>query len=309
MFKHFISASQFTSSEMLEKFFEQVRHTETACNSIHGVLPTARGKVMASWYAEPSTRTRISHETAWLKMGGSVTSTADASSMSSVVKGESWTDSIKTLSELVDIIVARTPREGDAANAATVSKVPFINAGDGCGEHPTQALLDVYTIWKHFGSANNLSVGLVGDLKYSRTVHSLLMLLGLYENITYHLVGPERLMINPGEYIKRPGVHFRVHRTIDDLVDIGPDIIYMTRNQQERHAVMDYYHHKWHHLNGKQVERLPKRAIVMHPLPKKMEISPEVDKDPRAVYWQQVKNGLFVRMTLIRILLEEKTCD
>jgi len=307
MFKHFISATQFTSTEMLHEFFIRVKKFETPWMFGMDPFHMARGQVMASWYAEESTRTRVSFETAMLRLGGAVTSTSNAGQTSSVAKGESWVDTIKTLSELVDIIVARTPQEGDAENAAAVAKVPFINAGDGKGEHPTQALLDVYTLWKKFGDLSDITVALVGDLKYSRTVHSLLKLLGLYNNITYHLVAPDRLMIDPREYIKKPNVHYRTHKSLDELVEVGPTVVYMTRNQLERRedTAFTHYFPKYHYMTLKHAERLPESSVILHPLPRNHEIHPEVDQNHRALYWQQVKNGLYIRMALIDMLLRE----
>jgi aspartate carbamoyltransferase catalytic subunit len=304
MFKHFVSASQFASPDHLHAFFDKAKRMETPWMYGRDPIYMARGNIMASFFAEPSTRTRTSFESAMQRLGGSVVSTAGNDS--SLLKGESWVDTVRTLSQVADIIVARTPNEGDAANAAAVSRIPFINAGDGKGEHPTQALLDLYTIWKHFDTIDGISVGLVGDLKYSRTIHSLLKLLNLYKNVTYHIVAPDRLMLDPREYLKNPAIHFRVHKSVDELVAIGPHVVYLTRNQQERRAE-DFvaYNPRDHHFNLRHAEKLPENSIILHPLPRGQELAPEVDADRRALYWQQVKNGLYVRMALLEAMLEE----
>jgi aspartate carbamoyltransferase len=211
-----------------------------------------------------------------------------------------------------DIIVVRTAKEGDAERAAAVSKVPVINAGDGGGEHPTQAIIDLYTIHKHFGGCNGLSVGLVGDLKYNRSIHSLLKLFGLHSNITYHLLHPSALGLNPQEFLQRGDLPVRFHKSMDELVDIGPDVLYCTRLQSERHKLSSAreplpgheYDPKLHFLNMKQVERLPKMSIIMHPLPRGQEVAVEVDHDHRTAFWRQVTNGVHVRMALVNSMLE-----
>lgn len=310
MFQHFISTSQFVSAGRLDDFFAET----DKFNDPNRSWPSsgASGLVMATWFAEPSTRTRLSFETAFQLMGGHVVSMADASKNSSALKGESWDDTVRTLAEIADIIVVRTDKEGDAARAAAASRVPVINAGDGAGEHPTQALIDAYTIYKHFGAIKGLSVALVGDLKYNRSVHSLLKLLNLHEGITYHLLAPDGLVLNPREFLQNGKLPVRVHKSMDELVDIGPDVLYMTRNQTERHpqawgAKVASYHYdpKLHHLSLKQAERLPKSSVILHPLPRREEIAPEVDKDPRAMYWKQVKHGVGLRAALIDKVLSE----
>jgi aspartate carbamoyltransferase catalytic subunit len=297
MFKNFISTSQFANSDTLEQFFK------TAVDKIH--YPCAAGLVMASWFGESSTRTKTSFESAMLRLGGSVIRHQEKDS--SILKGETWEDTVKALSKLCDIIVARTDREGDAARAVAVSKVPFISAGDGQGEHPTQALLDVYTIWKEYGTLDKISIGLVGDLKYSRTIHSLLKLLGLYDNITYHVLCPDGLYLDPREFLRKPNLHFRRHKSMDEMVETGLDVVYMTRNQSERRNDNIYiYDPKLHYLNLRQTEKLPNTSIIMHPLPRGPELSVEVDSSARARYWQQVENGLHVRMALLDVML---TCS
>jgi len=265
-----------------------------------------RGKVMASWFEERSTRTRLSFESAMVRMGGSVISMADAGSTASSGKGETWSDSVKTLCQLSDIIVARTQHEGQAAAAAQVATKPFINAGDGSGEHPTQALLDVYTISKYFDLNHPISIALVGDLKYGRAIHSILRLLSLCPSVTYHTLSPDRLNLNPRDYLSRPDLKVCHHKSMTDIVDVKPDVIYMTRHQSERHSenkVGDTFIPKLHYLRLEHVTSLPETSIIMHPLPRGPELTPEIDSNPRAVYWRQVKHGLHVRMALIESML------
>lgn len=314
MFKHLTSASQFTSSEHLTAFFKQVARMEKPWEHGRDPLYMAKGKVMATWFAEPSTRTRLSFESAMQRLGGSVIGTTDPKAASSAAKGESWEDSVKTMAEVADIIVIRTGQEGDAAKAAAASRVPVISAGDGGGEHPTQAMLDLYTIHQHFQAVDGLSVGLVGDLKHSRSIHSLLKLLGLYKNITYHTLSPDGLGLNPREFLQRGDLPVRVHKSMNELVDCGPDVLYITRQQRERHPtlfgaqVAAYsYDTKLHHLNLKQAELLPNSTLILSPLPRGPEIAVEVDQNHRAAYWRQVKNGVFVRMALIESMLDGKT--
>ncbi len=186
-----------------------------------------------------------------------------------------------------------------------MTKVPFINAGDGEGEHPTQALLDMYTVWKQFKKQNKLSIGIVGDMRYSRTIHSLLKLLSLYKDVTYHLVCPDGLYIDPREFLKRPDLHFRRHESVAEMAEAGPDVLYVVRRQEERAKSAAYeYNPKLHYVNLKHVDKLPESSIVLHPLPRGNELAQEVDNNPRAYYWKQVKNGLFVRMALLNTMLD-----
>jgi aspartate carbamoyltransferase len=312
MFKHLTSASQFKTETQLIHLFDAVDRMASPWQYNRDPLYMAKGKIMTTWFGEPSTRTRLSFESAMLRLGGTVNSVTNIST-SSETKGESWDDTIKTLGCLSDIIVVRTATEGDVDKAAAISKVPVINAGDGVSEHPTQALVDLYTIYKHFGTCNGLSIGLVGDLKHSRVIHSLLKLINLHSDITYHVLHPSALGLNPQEYLQRGDLPVRYHKSIDELVDIGPNVVYMTRVQQERHRLSSRrepmpgheYDPKLHFLNLKHVTKLPSSSIVMHALPREQEIAVEVDQDHRAAYWKQVKNGVHVRMALIDSMLEQ----
>lgn len=311
MFKHLISASQFASEQQLVNLFTTVDQMAKPWEHNRDPLYRAKGRIMTTWFDEPSTRTRLSFETAMLKLGGTVTSTVNKT-LTSSTKGEIWEDSIKTISNMADVIVVRTAKEGDAHRAADISNVPIINAGDGSNEHPTQAIIDMYTIYKHFRSCNGLSIGLVGDLKHNRSIHSLLKLLNIHKDVTYHILHPAALGLNPNEFLQRGDLPVRVHKSMDELVNIGPNVIYMTRIQHERHKFSSSreplpgheYEPKLHYLNMKHVERLPKESLIMHALPRNQEIAVEVDQDHRAAYWKQVKNGVHVRMALIDSMLE-----
>lgn len=311
MFKNLISASQFTSDVQLINLFNSVDKMIKPWEYNRDPLYMARGKIMTTWFGEPSTRTRLSFESSMHRLGGSVTSVVNAS-LSSEAKGEVWEDTIKTISKMSDIIVIRTNKEGDVHRAAAVSDIPIINAGDGSNEHPTQACIDLYTIYKHFNTCHGLSIGLVGDLKYNRTIHSLLKLLNIHQNITYHILHPSALGLNPQEFLQRGDIPVRVHKSMDELVEIGPDVLYCTRLQSDRHKYSSSreplpgheYEPKLHFLNMKQADKLPENSLIMHPLPRGQEIAAEVDNNHRSAYWTQVKNGIPVRMALVNSILE-----
>lgn len=275
--------------------------------SSEGLLSLLSGKTLCNIFYEPSTRTSASFEAAMIKLGGQVIKFSDISS-TSVAKGESLHDTIRTLGSYVDIIALRHPIAGSAQLASQVSPVPIINAGDGSGEHPTQALLDIFTIREELGTVNGLTVTLVGDLKYGRTVHSLVKLLSLYQVklIYISLPGlglPEELM---SELNALPNVTQQVMSKLEDAISIT-DVLYMTRLQKERligqqqadmHTLMSMYH-----VDNKLMKLAKDHMIVMHPLPRNQEIDPEVDFDPRAAYFRQMEYGLYVRMALLYLLL------
>jgi len=261
---------------------------------------------MAAVFYEPSTRTRFSFESAMKKLGGDVITTESAGHFSSAIKGESLSDSIRIISGYADVIVLRHPRRGSAKLASQVSSVPVINAGDGTGEHPTQALLDIYTIEKELGRLDNISVAMVGDLLNGRTIHSLLILLSLYENIRFYFVAPSQLAL-PDEYqqyLKKKRIEFMEVQDIHEVLD-KVDVLYMTRVQKERFkSDYDYQQLKNAYiLDTSTLKRLKNTAIIMHPLPRVSEISLEVDMDKRAAYFRQAKNGLYIRMALLQMIL------
>lgn len=267
---------------------------------------TLNGKIMASLFYEPSTRTRFSFESAMARLGGSILTTENAKEFSSAAKGETLYDSTSVMCGYADLIVMRHNEPGSAKTAAEVSTVPVINAGDGSGQHPTQALLDLYTIKDSFGSIDGLSIAMVGDLKYGRTVRSLSYLLTKYSDIKIYYVSPLVCKMDEDikEYLTTNSVEWE---EVDELENVLPlvDCVYMTRIQKERfHDPEDYEEAAGKYiLDLKKAQMMKPDGIIMHPLPRVDEISQEVDNDPRAQYFDQAKNGLYVRMALLYLLL------
>ena len=264
------------------------------------------GKKLATLFFEPSTRTRLSFEAAMMELGGNVIGFSSANS-SSASKGESVSDTIRTVGCYADIIAMRHPKEGAPLVASMKSVVPIINAGDGGHNHPTQTLTDLLTIQREKGKLENLTIGLCGDLKFGRTVHSLITAMSRYKNIEFILISPNELKIP--EYIKRDileknNIKWTETNDIEEYMD-KLDILYMTRVQKERFfneedyiRLKDYYI-----LNKEKLEKAKKDLCIMHPLPRVNEISVDVDDDPRAAYFRQVENGKYIRMALILKLL------
>ena len=263
-------------------------------------------KQLATLFFEPSTRTRLSFESAMLALGGSVLGFSSANS-SSTAKGETVGDTIHTVSCYADIIAMRHPKEGAPFAASMVSDVPIINAGDGGHNHPTQTLTDLLTIHREKGRLDNFTVGFCGDLKFGRTVHSLVNALSRYENINFVLISPTELKLPryvKEEALKKKGIPYT---QTTDLESVMPqlDILYMTRVQKERFFnEEDYLRLKDSYvLTPEKLVNAKPDLSILHPLPRVNEISVAVDKDPRATYWKQVKNGKFIRMALIMKLL------
>ena len=266
-------------------------------------------KILTTLFYEPSTRTRLSFESAMLRLGGNVISTENAKEFSSAVKGESLEDTIRVVSKYSDIIVLRHYNDGSAKIAASVSTVPVINAGDGMEQHPTQALLDIYTIWKEIGRINNIQIAIVGDLRYGRTVRSLCYLLGKFEDIEIIFISPKHLSIKDDikDYLKRHKVVFKEE---DELSTVLPkaDIVYMTRIQKERMTEAEYEKAKGvYRITQDNLNLIKQNARVLHPLPHTEEINLPIQieqSDKRIAYFRQVENGLYIRMALIYYLLE-----
>ena len=264
------------------------------------------GKILATLFFEPSTRTRLSFESAMLSLGGKVLGFSSANS-SSAAKGESVADTVRTVECYADIIAMRHPKEGAATVAASKVDCPLINAGDGGHQHPTQTLTDLLTIHRLKGHLDNLTVGLCGDLKFGRIVHSLIRAMLRYENIKFVLVSPKELQVP--DYIRddlvRSGYEFEEVERLEDAIG-KMDILYMTRVQRERFFnEEDYIRLRDSYILDNEKMKLAKQdMIVMHPLPRVNEISVEVDDDPRAAYFRQAKFGRFVRMALILKMLE-----
>lgn len=264
------------------------------------------GNVLAALFYEPSTRTRLSFEAAMCRLGGKVIGFSEPNA-SSVAKGESIADTIRTIACYADVAVMRHPKEGAPRIAAQYSDIPVINAGDGGHQHPTQTLTDLLTIRATMGRLDNLTIGCCGDLKFGRTVHSLIKTLSRYENNKFILISPEELEIP--EYIRREvlekrNIEFKQVRTMEEAMG-ELDILYMTRVQRERFFnEEDYVKLKdTYILDNEKMKLAKKDMIVLHPLPRVNEISYEIDNDPRAVYFKQAKYGMFVRMALILKLL------
>ena len=262
------------------------------------------GKVIATLFFEPSTRTRLSFESAINKLGGKIIGFTDAAS-SSVKKGESLKDTIMTVANYSDLIVMRHPVEGSARYASEVSKVPVVNAGDGANQHPTQTLLDLYSILKTQGTLENLNIFLVGDLKYGRTVHSLLIAMSHF-NPTFNFISPDFLKI-PDEYkmfLDEKGIKYYEHSDFTEYIDEA-DIVYMTRVQKERFSdPIEYEKVKnVYILRNSMLDNTKENLRILHPLPRVTEINEDVDSNPKAYYFQQAENGVYARQAIIASIL------
>ena len=301
--RHLISPLDF-SVEELDKLLDLANDIE---NNPDKYAKACDRKKIATCFYEPSTRTRLSFEAAMLNLGGSVLGFAGADS-SSAAKGESVSDTIRVISSYADICAIRHPKEGAALVAASKSTIPVINAGDGGHQHPTQTLTDLLTIRSLKGRLDNITIGLCGDLKFGRTVHSLIHALVRYENVKFVLISPEELRVP--EYIredvlKAHGVEYKEVERLEDAIG-ELDALYMTRVQRERFFnEEDYIRLKdFYVLNKEKLELAKEDMLILHPLPRVNEIAVEVDDDPRAVYFKQAQYGVYVRMALILTLLE-----
>lgn len=292
---HLLSIDQFDRTA-IDTLFTKVREMKQVVET-KGGGDSLKHRVSANLFYEPSTRTSSSFATAMYRLGGSVISINDVQ-YSSVAKGETLEDTIRTLEQYADVIVLRHPEVGSATRAASVAHVPIINAGDGVGEHPTQALLDLFTIFDEHGRIDGLTISLVGDLKNGRTVHSLAKLLSLYD-VQLQFVAPKSLAF-PTHYTEglshTPSAHSDVAEVAADT-----DVLYVTRVQKERFESLDAYEavKNSYVIDQSVVDTMKPDARIMHPLPRVGEIAFEVDSDPRAAYFRQMRNGLYVRMALL----------
>lgn len=300
--KHLLNPLDFSVKE-LEQLLDLARDISQNQKKYSHVCD---GKKLATLFYEPSTRTRLSFEAAMLNLGGSVLGFSSADS-SSAAKGESVSDTIRVISCYADICAMRHPKEGAPMVAAEKSGIPVINAGDGGHQHPTQTLTDLMTIRELKGSLNNFTIGLCGDLKFGRTVHSLINSLIRYDNIKFILISPKELRVPDyirEDVLKGNNVEFE---EVEKLEDVMPqlDILYMTRVQKERFFSEDEYLRMkdFYILNKEKMELAKKDMYILHPLPRVNEISVEVDDDPRAAYFKQAQYGVYVRMALIMTLL------
>lgn len=295
-----ISTNQFKKTEV-EKILARSAVMEQEYHD-GKIQPRLENKIIACIFFEPSTRTRLSFESAALKLGAKVISAENAGQTSSAYKGETIEDTTRMLCGYADIVVMRHPQTGTAEAAARVANKPIINAGDGANQHPTQGFLDLYTIKKEQGRLDNLTIAFVGDILNSRTLRSLVPLLMLYPNNKFYFISPKELVLAQ-DYRKYLTDHKVNFKEINNLEEVLPkaDILYMTRVQKERFAdVADYEKVKDAFiLKMKQVKKLKKRASIMHPLPRINEIDSAIDQDPRAAYFRQAQNGLYVRMALL----------
>ena len=299
--KHIVAVNQF-EREWVQELFASA-DTMKSVRTSEGLL---RNRILATLFYEPSTRTRLSFESAMLRLGGQVISTENAREFSSAIKGETVEDTIRIIAGYADGIVIRHHEQGAAARAATASPVPVINGGDGPGEHPTQALLDFYTIQDEIGRVDDLTVALVGDLRFGRAARSLALMFCLSRNVELLFVSPSAVPM--GEDIRRTldraGVAYRDEPDLEAAMR-SADVVYQTRVQKERFPTPEEYAEARgaYVIDPKSMSDLRKDSILMHPLPRVDEITPDVDADPRAAYFRQARNGVYIRMALLNQLI------
>ena len=296
---HVVSANQF-DRPLLDRLFARAAALEgTRGHSLSG-------RIMATLFYEPSTRTRLSFESAMLRLGGAVVGTEAAYAFSSAMKGETLDDTIRMVCAYADVIVLRHDCEGAAAQAAAVADIPVINAGDGPGEHPTQSLLDLFTIERELGRVDGLHVAICGDLRYGRTARSLARLLALYDGVRISFVAPDVVQMGPDvrALLEERHVPYTLHDRLDEVIG-SADVVYQTRVQKERFTDSAEFEAARGaiRIDAAVMRLLPPTSIVMHPLPRVDEIAPEVDADPRAAYFRQAANGVALRMALLELLL------
>ncbi len=300
--KHVISAKQFNKDDIKEILALSGKIKSGKYNP-----KSLSGKIMATIFYEPSTRTRLSFESSMLRLGGSVITTEDAKLFSSASKGETLEDTIRIVHSYTDIIVLRHFDAGASEIASKYSRVPIINAGDGNGEHPTQALLDLFTIFSKFKS-KNLTICMIGDLANGRTVHSLSRLISLYPQIKLIFVSPKALGIPKElrEHLKTKKINFTEAEDLNKSIKVA-DVVYQTRIQKERfNTKKDYLKYFGKYIIDKDTLKILKNnAIIMHPLPRVNEITKEVDSDHRAIYFEEAQNGVYVRMAILTLLFDK----
>ena len=301
---HIIEAQQFDRPTLLD-IFQRTRQMEQVVHL--GGIAEFHHRIMATLFYEPSTRTRFSFETAMHRLGGRVITTENAAEFSSVAKGETLEDTIRILNGYADVIVIRHYEVGSAKRASRVSRVPIINAGDGAGQHPTQALLDLYTIQKEIGEVDGLRIAMVGDLANGRTVRSLAYLLTKFQGIRIYFVAPFLLRMKDDilGYLRKRSVAYVEESTLEKVLP-EVNVVYQTRIQKERFGdrLEDYEACRGlYTLNKENLKLMRPDARIMHPLPRVDEISMDVDEDPRAAYFRQAQNGLYVRMALLSKVL------
>ncbi len=302
--KNVIESQQFTVPLLME-LFDRTQQMEKIV--ARGGTHDYENKIMATLFYRPSTRTRFSFEAAMYRLGGSVLSTEHADEFSSEVKGEHLEDTIRIISNYSDVIVLRHTEEGATKRAAAVATVPLINAGEGTGgQHPTQALLDLYTIFRECKALNGLSVALIGALDEGRTARSLAYLLSKFERVKLYFIAPKEMQIKPDilAYLEHHGVEYELAENPDKILS-QIDVVYQTHIDRERLRRSDIDLAAYN-IDAGVLKKMKSNAIIMHPLPRSVEIDPAVDSDPRAVYFRQSRNGLYVRMALLTLLFEHE---
>lgn len=304
-YRHIVKTQDFDLGWLDRFYYKAVEAEESIKSGFPRSFYSMSNRIMIELFYQPSTRTRISFAAAMMRMGGQVIWTENAREFSSAAKGETPEDTIRVL-DYADLVVVRHQDEGTVARMAGMDVTPVINGGDGIGQHPTQALLDVWTIKKELGRLNDLTIGLMGDLKYGRTIHSLVYLLAKYEPRLLFFISPPELPM-PGDIIAYLDRHNVSYEIIDDVRTIAGqlDVLYQTRVQKEYFEnEADYFRVASRQIVDKSLMNLlPESSIVMHPLPRVGEIDPAIDSDYRAAYFRQARNGLYVRMALINWVL------
>lgn len=299
---HLLETQQFDRAALKELFALATHMENHRDDSLHG-------KILATLFYEPSTRTRFSFESAMFRLGGQVITAENANEMSSAVKGETLEDTIRVLNHYADGIVIRHPEIGTAERAAAVSDVPIINAGDGAGQHPTQALLDLYTIEREFGEIDGIHVAIVGDLRYYRSARSLSYLLSKFKNVTITGVSAPELAMGDElkQHLQANNVTYLETTSLADAMR-DADVIYQTRIQKERLSPEAYERTRGHYVIDLELANSMKQgAIIIHPLPRVGEIMPEVDESPHAVYFHQVGYGVIIRMAILTTIFKSTT--
>ncbi|MGA2296876.1 MAG: aspartate carbamoyltransferase [FCB group bacterium] len=302
--KHIIESQQFTVPLIMDLFNRADWMKKIVAR---GGTRDYDNKIIASLFYKPSTRTRFSFESAMFRLGGRSLSTEQATEFSSEIKGEILEDTIQIMASYCDVIVLRHHEEGGAKRAAAVSPVPIINAGDGSGgQHPTQALLDLYTIYNECHTLDGLSVALIGALDFGRTARSLAYLLSKFERIKLYFIAPDELQIKPDilEHLDKHNISYTLASNTEDIIN-RVDVVYQTRIDRTRlkNKKVDL---SLYNIDTDVLKKMKYNSIIMHPLPRSVEINPTVDKDPRAAYFRQTRNGLYVRMALLTMLFDEE---
>ena len=302
--QHVVESQQFTVPLLMELFN---RTDQMKSIVARGGTKDYDDKIMATLFYKPSTRTRLSFEAAMLRLGGKVLSTEQAQEFSSEIEGEILEDTVRNIANYCDVIVLRHNQEGYIKRAAAISDVPIINAGEGCGgQHPTQALLDLYTIHENFKTLDGLSIAFIGSLAQGRTARSLAYLLSKFERVKLYFIAPEEIQIKKDilEYLDDHGVCYKLASSTENIIN-RVDVAYQTRIDRKALKEINVDLSKYS-IDTNVLEKMKYNSIIMHPLPRSVEIDPAVDNDPRAAYFRQAQNGLYVRMALLTMIFEDE---